>query len=71
MTEFKIGERVRLLRKSDGQHGQTGIVSGVQSTEQMRSRDGEMAVSESHRGYIVTMDVGNTRFVSTLDLEAE
>ena len=70
MTEFKIGERIRIVRSQDAQRNQAGVIFGVQPTEQLRDRSGEMVVSEAHRGYIVTMDVGNTRFLTGMDFEA-
>jgi len=71
VTEFRIGERVRIVRSLDAQRNQTGVISGVQPTDQLKDRSGEMAVSEAHRGYIVTMDAGNTRFLMGMDFEAQ
>jgi len=69
MALFKIGDRVRVVNVSSGDHGRTGKVTGVLNTPDAPANQQE--AFDLLRGYAVQLDGGQIELFFGLDLEPE
>ena len=71
MPQFKVGDRVRIVKSTGGLYGQAGSISSVQPSEELDQLEKQDSKFEILRGYCVTLDSGQTSFFAGIELEPE
>jgi hypothetical protein len=70
MPQFKIGDRIRIVKPDIDHECRNGEISAVQPSEEldrMEMRDEKFA---QFRGYTVKLDTGHTKLYVGMDIEA-
>jgi hypothetical protein len=71
MPQFKIGDRIRIIKPDIDHECRKGEISAVEPSEEldrMEMRDEKFA---QFRGYTVKLDTGHTKLYIAMDIEAD
>jgi hypothetical protein len=71
VPQFKVGDRVRIVKSTGGFYGQSGSISSVQPSAELDQLERQDSKFEILRGYIVKLDSGYTSYFAGIELERE
>ena len=71
VPQFKVGDRVRIVKSTGGFYGQVGSISSVQPSEELDRLEKQDSKFEILRSYSVKLDSGQAGFFAGIELEPE
>jgi hypothetical protein len=71
VAQFKIGDRIRIVKSAGGFYGEVGEVSSVQPSAELDQLEEQDPKFEILRSYNVKLDNGQSGFFAGIDIEPE
>lgn len=70
MTQFKIGDRIRVVKLDIDHECRKGKISGVEPSEELDRLEMRDEKFGRFRGYSVKLDTGQTKLYVRMDIES-
>jgi hypothetical protein len=70
MPQFKIGDRIRIVKPDIDHECRKGEISAVEPSEELDRMEVRNEKFEQYRGYTVKLDTGHTKLYVGMDIEA-
>src|SRR5688572_2193564 len=71
MLQFKIGDRIRIIKPDIDHECRKGEISAVEPSEELDRMEMRDAKFAQFRGYTVKLDTGHTKLYIGMDIEAD